>query len=193
MNRNYSAIFTLTLAATLSLSTLSAHAKDRAKDGAKQATTTATSPLSSIYACKAVNGSTERLSCYDSAVTILQGREARKEIVTIDSNAAKTIKREAFGFALPSLPKLGLPSIGSHAEKGADVLEFPVRSVSKTRHGVVLTMKNGQVWRGVNGRLNYIPKGELTARISRGAVGSYRLSLSNGKERVRGLGVRRVE
>ncbi len=181
MNRNYSAVFTLTLAAMLSLTVQ-----------AQEAAVAPTSPLSSVYACKTINSTTERLSCYDSAVTILQGREARKEIVTIDSNAAKTIKREAFGFALPSLPKLGLPSIGS-AEKGANVLEFPVRSVSKTRHGVVLTMKNGQVWRGVNGRLNYIPKGELTARISRGAVGSYRLSLSNGKERVRGLGVRRIE
>jgi len=54
-------------------------------------------------------------------------------------------------------------------------------------------MDNGQVWREVSGRLNYVPRGDLTARIKKGAMGSYRLSLSNGKERVRGLGVRRVE
>jgi len=125
-------------------------------------------------------------------VETLSQREAKKEIVAIDSTTAKTFKREAFGFSLPSLPKLGLPSLGD-SDDDDDVLEFPVRSVSKTKRGIVITMENGQVWRGVNGRLNYVPKGDLTARISKGAVGSFRLSLSNGKERVRGLGVRRVE
>jgi hypothetical protein len=149
------------------------------------------SPLASVYACKTIADPTQRLACYDASVAVLGEREAKKEIVAIDAKTAKTFKREAFGFSLPSLPKLGLPSLGD-SEKD-DVLEFPVKSVSKTRAGIVITMENGQVWKGVNGRLNYIPKGDLTARISRGAVGSYRLSITNGKERVRGLGVRRVE
>jgi len=155
------------------------------------AQTSETSPLSSLYACKAVTEPMARLACFDASVEVLGQREVNKEIVTIDSTTAKTFKREAFGFSLPSLPKLGLPSLGDSPDD--DVLEFPVKSVSKTKRGIVITLKNGQVWRGVNGRLNYVPKGDLTARISKGAVGSFRLSLSNGKERVRGLGVRRVE
>ena len=151
-----------------------------------------TSPLASVYACKGISEPAARLACFDTTVETLSQREAKKEIVAIDSTTAKTFKREAFGFSLPSLPKLGLPSLGD-SDDDDDVLEFPVRSVSKTKRGIVITMENGQVWRGVNGRLNYVPKGDLTARISKGAVGSFRLSLSNGKERVRGLGVRRVE
>ena len=148
------------------------------------------SPLANLYACKSISEPTARLACFDSNVENLSQKEAKKEIVAIDSTTAKDFKREAFGFSMPSLPKLGLPSVGGDSD---DVLEFPVRSVSKSRAGVVFTMNNGQIWKGVNGRLNYVPKGDLTARISRGAVGSYRLSLSNGKERVRGLGVRRIE
>jgi len=133
----------------------------------------ANSPLASVYACKTIADPTQRLACFDASVAVLGEREAKKEIVAIDATTAKTFKREAFGFSLPSLPKLGLPSLGD-GEKD-DVLEFPVKGVAKTRAGIVITMENGQVWKGVNGRLNYIPKGDLTARISRGAVGSYRL------------------
>lgn len=149
------------------------------------------SPLSKLYECKAIAAPTERLACYDSAVAIVETREAKKEIVTIDSTTATKLKREAFGFSLPSLPKLGLPA--SKDAKDTDDLEFAVKTVSQSRRAITITMENGQIWKGVSGRLNYIPRGDLTARISRGALGSYRLSLSNGKERVRGLGVRRVE
>lgn len=151
------------------------------------------SPLESIYRCKTETDPTARLACYDSAVGIIEGKEAKKEIVTIDAKAAKNIQREAFGFSLPSLPKLGLPKFGGSDDKKDDIVELEVKSVSKNRNGIIITMKNGQVWRGVNGRLTYIPKGNLTARISSASLGSYRLSLSNGKERVRGLGVRRIE
>lgn len=153
---------------------------------------TSDSPLSSIYLCKAETDPITRLACYDAAVGVLAQKEANEEIVAIDAVAAKEIQREAFGFSLPSLPKLGLPKFGGDTKKD-DVVELKVRSVSKSRDGIIITMENGQVWRGVNGRLNYIPKGDLTARIKSASMGSYRLSLSNGKERVRGLGVRRIE
>ncbi|WP_371397512.1 hypothetical protein [Fretibacter rubidus] len=153
---------------------------------------TASSPLAKIYSCKSETDPMARLACYDSAVGVLEQKEANQEIVAIDAVAAKEIRREAFGFSLPSLPKLGLPKFGGDGEKD-DIVELKVRSVSKGRDGIVITMENGQIWRGVNGRLNYIPKGDLTARINAASMGSYRLSLSNGKERVRGLGVRRIE
>lgn len=152
----------------------------------------ANSPLAAVYSCKTETDPTKRLACYDAAVGVLAVKEANQEIVAIDAVAAKEIQREAFGFSLPSLPKLGLPKFGGDGEKD-DIVELKVRSVSKSRDGIIITMENGQVWRGVNGRLNYIPKGDLTARIKAASMGSYRLSLSNGKERVRGLGVRRIE
>lgn len=156
---------------------------------------TANSPLSGLYACKAETDPMARLACYDAAVGIVAAKEAAQEIVTIDANAAKDIRREAFGFTLPSLPKLGLGRLGGddNDADSPELIELPVASVSKTRNGVVIKMKNGQVWRGVNGRLTYVPKGDLIATIRTGSIGSYRLSLSNGKDTVRGLGVRREE
>lgn len=151
------------------------------------------SPLADIYACKTKADPAARLACYDAAVGVLETKEANQEIVTIDAAATETLRREAFGFSLPSLPKLGLPKLGGDKADGPKVQDYPVRSVSRGRDGVIITMENGQIWRGVNGRLNYIPKGDLTATIKSASMGSYRLSLSNGQETVRGLGVRRVE
>ncbi len=150
------------------------------------------SPLASIYACKDITAEKPRLACYDEAVGRLQERESNKDFVAIDSQAAKKLNREAFGFTLPSLPKLKLFS-NEDGQKDDDTIDLAVKTVSKRHNGYTLVMKNGQVWKSVGGRLNYVPKGDLTARISRGAIGSYKLSISNGKDRVRGLKVKRIE
>lgn len=151
------------------------------------------SPLGILYECALISGDAERLACFDSNVAALQVKEEKKEIVTLDAAAAKTIKREAFGFSLPSLPKLGLPSFGGSDDDDPEALSFPVKSVKKSKQGYVFYMENGQTWEQASGRFTYIPKGDLTATIKAGAIGSFRMSLSNGKERVRGMGVRRVE
>ncbi|MGJ8563585.1 MAG: hypothetical protein ACSHXY_08530 [Alphaproteobacteria bacterium] len=150
------------------------------------------SPLGILYECALISGDTERLACFDSNVAALQVKEEKKEIVALDAASAKTIKREAFGFSLPSLPKLGLPSLSS-SDDAPDALTFDVKSVKKKGRNYVFYMKNGQVWEQANGTFNYIPKGDLKATIKSGSIGSFRMSLSNGKERVRGMGVRRVE
>lgn len=150
------------------------------------------SPLAKLYSCASIQSDTERLACFDANVAVIQVKEEKKEIVAIDAEAAKDIKREAFGFSLPSLPKLGLPSLGGDKD-APEVLTFPVKSVKKRGRSYTFHMENGQVWRQVSGRFNYIPKGDLTATIKQGSIGSYRISISNGKERVRGMGVRRVE
>ena len=151
------------------------------------------SPLNMLYQCAEITDNTERLACFDNNVASLQGKEKRKEIVAIDAEAAKKIKREAFGFSLPSLPKLGLPSFGGSGDDGPEALTLKVKSVRKVGRIYEFRMENGQVWRQASGRFNYIPKGDLVATIKSASVGSYLMSLSNGKERVRGMGVKRTE
>ena len=153
-------------------------------------------PLSSLYKCAKIIDGSERLACFDSSVAKLHTAEQNKEVVAIDAKAAKKIKREAFGFNLPSLSKIGLPSIGlPKIVGGTDVesLVVDVKSVRKSGRGYVITMENGQIWKEVGGRLNYIPKGDLKATIKPKCMGSFMLSLNNGKTTVRGLRVRRVE
>jgi len=153
------------------------------------------SPLSTLYDCATIEEPEQRLACFDTSVANLRIAEQKKEIVTIDAKAARKIKREAFGFNLPSLSKIGLPkfSLPGGGKNKAEALVADVKSVRTSGRVLVITLKNGQVWKEVSGRLNYIPKGDLTATIKPKSVGSYVLSLNNGKTTVRGLRVRRVE
>lgn len=156
------------------------------------------SPLSTLYVCADIGDPEQRLACFDTSVANLRTAEQKNEIVAIDAKAARKIKREAFGFNLPSLSKLGLPKIslpgGKKGSKGkADELVADVKSIRTKGRVLVIALENGQVWKEVGGRLNYIPKGNLKATIKPKSVGSFMLSLNNGKTTVRGLRVRRVE
>ncbi len=153
----------------------------------------ATSALNTLYGCVEITNDIERLACLDRNLAELRSKEENKEIITIDAKTAKSIQREAFGFSLPTLPKLGLPSFGDDNNKGSDVLTLNVKSVDKRGSKYVFHMENGQIWQQTGGRFNYIPRGDLAATIKSGALGSYKISLSNGNERVRGMKVKRTE
>lgn len=152
------------------------------------------SPLSSIYACAELLDDTQRLACFDTHVPALRVKEQKKEIVAVDAESVKAIKREAFGFSLPSLPKLGIGIwSGEKQEKSKDILVTAVKSIRRANNRYIIHLDNGQIWRQVNGDLKYVPKGKLEATIKPASLNTYYLSLSNGKDRVRGLGIKRIE
>ena len=150
------------------------------------------SPLSALYDCSSIEQNDSRLACYDKVAKSLQMAEQKKEIVAIDAQSAKKLKKEAFGFNLPSLPKLGLPSFGGDDDK-PEALVAAIKSVRKGGAGYIFELENGQIWQQSNGSFNYMPKGDLTATIKPASMGSFKISVNNGKTTVRGMRVRRVE
>jgi len=152
------------------------------------------SPLNSIYACTSILNDSERLACFDNAVPVLQVKEKKKEIITIDAEGAKAIERDSFGFSLPSLPKLGLIKPRSKdVKKPAQV--FKVKSLSNRRGKITLVMENNQVWQQTSGDIGYIPKGDLTAKIKPASLGSFFISLTNqdGDTGRKGVRVKRIK
>ncbi|NNC36267.1 MAG: hypothetical protein EX271_07600 [Acidimicrobiales bacterium] len=150
------------------------------------------SPLSSLYDCSEITDDGARLACFDKVASSLKIAEEKKEIVAIDAQSAKKLKKEAFGFNLPSLPKLGLPSFGGDKDK-PEALVAAVKDVRKGGAGYIFILENGQIWQQSNGSFNYMPKGDLTATIKPASMGSFKISVNNGKTTVRGMRVRRVE
>lgn len=149
------------------------------------------SPLSSIYACKEITDSDERLACYDAQVDILRSAEKNKEIVAIDIESAKQIKREAFGFSLPSLSRIGLPKIGT--DEKIDSVTLSVKSVRTQGSRYIITLDNGQVWKEVGGHQKRIPKGTLTATIKPKSLGSFMLTLNNSNSQKRSMRAKRIK
>jgi len=138
------------------------------------------SVLDNVYQCTVIADATERLYCFDNAVSSLRVKEENKEIVAIDAEQVKEIKRDSFGFSLPSLPKIGL--FGKNDEKEEKAAQvFKVKSIVKRRSGAIITLENGHVWQHTSGDLGRIPKGNVTATIKPASLGSFFVRLENEK------------
>jgi hypothetical protein len=163
------------------------------------------SPLEPIYACADKTNPTERLACFDAAVATIRAKEAKSEIVTFDKQRVEKVRREAFGFSLPSLPKLGFPAFGGGpkadskdqsvaavaVEEDIEEQSFTVVSTRESAGRVVITLENGQVWRLTEaGELNAAKRPPYKVSIRTAAMGSFILTVEG---RNKGYRVRRVE
>jgi len=152
------------------------------------------SPMAALYACQVIPVAADKLACFERETASLQALETGQELTVVDVATATELKKESFGFNMPSLPKLKLPKLGGDGE--TDEVRLPIKRVRSVGRDYVVEMENGQVWRQVGGRLNYVPREKdtpLEAIISSAAMGSYKMKISNGRETVRGLRVKRVE
>jgi hypothetical protein len=165
----------------------------------------AVSPLEPIYACANKTDPTERLACFDAAVATIRAKEAKSEIVTFDKQRVEKVRREAFGFSLPSLPKLGFPAFGgapkaegkdqsvaaAAVEEDIEEQSFTVVSTRESAGRVVITLENGQIWRLTEaGELNAPKRPPYKVNIRTAAMGSFILTVEG---RNKGYRVRRVE
>jgi hypothetical protein len=155
------------------------------------------SPLNPIYACAEKTDPTERLACFDTAVAAVKAAEARSEIVALDQPRVAAVRREAFGFRIPSLPKFSLPRPASGAassrqsEEETEEQVFAVARVGNAGGRLVLYLENGNVWQlNEAGDFNAPSRPPYNVRIRAAALGSYILSVEG---RNKGYRVRRIE
>lgn len=149
-----------------------------------------------VYACIDIEPDGDRLACYDDAVGRLKIAEDTGEIATVSRTEVEQVRREAFGFSLPSLPAFAWRGDDSDdgdskAEK-IDTVTLAVSEIERLQTGrLFITLENGQVWRQTDGpRVTYsASRGVESAEIKRAALGSYRMKLDGG----RAFRVKRVE
>jgi len=137
--------------------------------------------LDQVYACAAIAEEAARLACYDGAVGRLREAQNSGNLVAVDRQQAETVEREAFGFSLPSLPRLfGNRGDGSAAPEVAE-MALQIDRVSRRGDGTAtFYMTNGQVWTQIddaNAR-NVRPGGQVTIR--RATLGSFLMSVQAG-------------
>lgn len=145
--------------------------------------------LDQVYACASVSGETERLACYDQAVGRLRQAQTSGEVVAVDRAQAEEIERDAFGFSLPSLPRL----FGRERDAEPTFTELQLEIARVERRADLssrFTMSNGQVWSqvGTDSVRHVRPGGAVTIR--RAAMGSFLMSVEAGGAAIR---VRRTQ
>ena len=149
--------------------------------------------IQKVYACAVVAEAAARLACFDAAVGALKAAETQGQFAAVDAAGVRQLEREAFGFSLPSLPRLTLPSFGRNdAAPDATTAEL---ALTIARRGSFdgrpsYVMNNGQVWVLVDTDDNRLARPGAAVTIKRGAVGSYLMKVEAGGAAVR---VRRAQ
>lgn len=135
--------------------------------------------LQGLADCRKLTDGAERLACYDKAAALLDEAETKGDIVVADRAQVREVRRQAFGFILPSLNVFDHP--GDKPEE-ADRLTAKVESAVQQGDGKwIIRLEGGQVWRQIDtDELTRYPKAGGTVTISRAMMGSYKLSTGGG-------------
>ena len=138
---------------------------------------------SEIYACADIDAEGERLACYDAAVGRLKSAEEAGDVVTISRQEVEQVKKESFGFSIPSLPNFATSVFSGGDEDEIEELTLPVSRVARGNGGSFLVyLENGQVWEQIDTKSVFYSekRGVETATIKTASLGSYMMKLDKG-------------
>lgn len=143
---------------------------------AKEVTPDKAAVLKSLLDCKTKTDPAERLACYDAAATKFETATAQGDVVVVDREQIRTIKRQSFGLTLPSF---AIFNGGDKPEEVDTRIEALLDKAVRGEDGhLEFVLEDGAVWRQFDAADIYPkPRKGMTALITRGAVGSYFMSL----------------
>ncbi len=128
--------------------------------------------------CRKLTDNTARLACYDQTAAALDQAEAKGDVVIVDREQARKVRKQAFGFTLPSI------SIFEKGEAKEEVDNFDGVVASARQDGSghwVIKLEDGAVWSQVGAEeLFKSPKAGSKVKIRKAALGSYMMSVDNG-------------
>jgi hypothetical protein len=147
--------------------------------------------LTKVYECAKETDDSKRLTCYDAAVGALRTAQETGAFAAIDTQQVKELEREAFGFRLPSLPKLVFPTLKpEQVETGPETVALSVARLGRMDGKTSVVMSNGQVWIILDTEVNRHIKAGAAVTIRAASLDSYLLSAEKGGASLR---VRRVQ
>lgn len=131
--------------------------------------------LQRLLDCRKITDGPQRLACFDAASAAFDQAEAKGDIVVVNREQARKVRRQAFGFTLPSM------SLFERGEKPEeiDTIQAKVAAVRQNSAGKwVIRLEDGATWVQVDtNEINPDPQAGETAEIRRASLGSYMLIL----------------
>jgi hypothetical protein len=161
-------LLALALAAPPLAAAPAATAQERAKE------------LQQLIDCRKLTDSAQRLACYDQAASALDQAEAKGDIVVVNREQARKVRRQAFGFTLPSI------SLFERGEKAEDIATADGKIASARRlpsgHWEV-KLEDGATWVQIDStEIPLDPKPGQKVRIRKASLGSYQMTVGNQRE-----------
>ncbi len=138
-------------------------------DAAKAPTRAA--PVQAVLDCRSISEDARRLACFDAAVGAMVTAESKGDLVTIDREQRREVRKQAFGLTLPSL------AMFDRGEKGEDTDKITTSVVGATKapNGRwSIQLDGGAMWRQIDDTDLYkTPHKGSVAVVRRGALGSF--------------------
>ena len=79
-------------------------------------------PVDGVLACRSIADVEQRLACFDETSGTLAAAREQGEIVVVTRESVQAVERDSFGFNLPSLPQITMPSFGNRRNSPHDAL-----------------------------------------------------------------------
>jgi len=171
----------LTSAALLALILLPTAANAQPKPEARSAM------LQKLIDCRKLTDEAARLACYDQATVALDQAEAKGDIVVVDREQARKVRRQAFGFSVPSLTLFERGESQEELENTTGVVDVArVNGAGKW----VIKLQDGAVWTQVDSNEMFRdPKAGMSVKIRQASMGSFLMTIDN----MRAFRARRTE
>jgi hypothetical protein len=138
--------------------------------------------LKRLIACRQVADKDQRLACYDAAVDALTGQLDKGEVVAVDKDQAREVRRQAFGFRMPSI------SLFERGEKPEEVDRLTATVADAHQRGDgkwVLELEDGAVWTQIDAEtLSKYPKKGSKVEIRKASLGTYFINI-DGQRAIR--------
>lgn len=133
--------------------------------------------LQAVVDCRRITDTTARLACFDAAAAKLDEAEASGQVVVIDKEQARQVRREVFGLQLPSLDLFArAPASGAAAQSEAvDRIAATVKTAARQADGRwMFELDTGAVWTQLlPEELAIDPHVGSKVEIRQGALGSF--------------------
>lgn len=131
--------------------------------------------LQALSACRTRTDPAERLACFDAAAARLDEAEKSGDIVVVDRRQAQEVRRQAFGFTLPSLTLFER----ADGSERIDRVESVVAEARRSPDGKwVLKLENGAVWRQTDAEgPARTPRVGMKAVVRSASMGSFLVSV----------------
>jgi hypothetical protein len=127
--------------------------------------------MQSVLDCRAIADGVARLACYDKAVGAMAAAEKSGDLVAIDREQRRVVRRQAFGLTLPSL---AIFDKGEKPEEADRVTATLAEAHQIVGGKWVLKLDDGAVWRQTDDYdLPNAPRKGSTAEIRKGVLGAF--------------------
>ncbi len=130
--------------------------------------------LEALSSCRKEADGAVRLACYDKAAGALDEAEARGQVVVLDREQVRTVRRQAFGFEMPSF-SLFNPKARAASDELVDRVTYAIDHAGHAASGAwVLATTEGVNWVQTDDEaINIAPRKGSELKVRRAALGSY--------------------